>query len=293
MTARCSPLWIVCLAALVSTGCGKEADNAPPVAGVTVSVARPDAMVGGPVEMVYTFTVPAGAPALPADEMVFVHFKDSDGELMWTDDHQPPTPVADWTPGATITYTRTLFVPKIPYVGETRIEVGLYAPKTGERLPLAAPVAGKRSYAVASFNLQLQSDALFVVFKDGWHPTEQAADNLREWQWSKRQATLAFRNPRTNVVLYLQLDRAAGFPEPQEVTLRIGNAEVDRFALPPNGADLRKVRLTATQLGEGDVVEVQVAVDRTFVPGALPGSTSTDPRELGVRVFRAFVEPAL
>jgi len=290
--ARRLPLWIVCLAALASTGCGQEADTAPPVAAVTLAVARPDAMVGGPVEMTYTFTVAADAPPLPDGEMVFVHFRDADGELMWTDDHPLPTSPEAWKPGAALSYRRTMFVPKIPYVGETRVELGLYAPKTGERLPLAAPAAGRRAYAVAAFNLQLQSDALFVVFKDGWHPTEQAADNLREWQWSKRQATLAFRNPRKEVVLYLQLDRATGFPEPQTVTLHIGDAEVERFSLPPNGADLRKVRLSVAQLGEGDVVEVRVEVDRTFVPGALPGSTSHDPRELGVRVFRAFVEPA-
>ena len=45
---------------------------------------------------------------------MFVHFLDADRELMWTDDHEPPTPVRQWKPGATIEYTRTMFIPKFP-----------------------------------------------------------------------------------------------------------------------------------------------------------------------------------
>jgi hypothetical protein len=36
---------------------------------------------------------------------------------------------------------------------------------------------------------------------------------------------------------------------------------------------------------------MRVAVDRTFVPASLPAMRSSDNRELGVRVFRAYVEP--
>ena len=55
---------------------------------------------------------------------------------------------------------------------------------------------------------------------------------------------------------------------------------------------LRKIPLTAAQLGAGDNVELQIDVDKTFVPALMPGSNSKDPRELGVRVFHAFVQPA-
>jgi hypothetical protein len=36
---------------------------------------------------------------------------------------------------------------------------------------------------------------------------------------------------------------------------------------------------------------MRLVVDRTFVPAAIPAMNSRDPRELGVRVFRAYVEP--
>jgi hypothetical protein len=37
-------------------------------------------------------------------------------------------------------------------------------------------------------------------------------------------------------------------------------------------------------------VEVTVAVDKTFVPASITQLKSTDSRELGIRVFRAYVQ---
>jgi hypothetical protein len=34
-----------------------------------------------------------------------------------------------------------------------------------------------------------------------------------------------------------------------------------------------------------------IAVDHTFVPAEVPALRSADSRELGIRVFRAYVEP--
>jgi hypothetical protein len=186
-----------------------------------------------------------------------------------------------------------MFIPKVPYVGEVRVEVGLFSPSTEERLPLNGQTRGQRSYEVAKFDLELQSSNQFVVFKEGWHPAEVADDQLgTEWQWSKKEATLTFRNPKRDVMFYLDADLpAAPFPDPQQVDVRIGDQVVDRFALGPNDHQLRKFALTSAQLGSGDTVEMRIAVGRTFIPATIPAMGSRDPRELGVRVFRAYVEP--
>ncbi len=280
----------VIVSAMLSAACGQQADTAPPVATPAVTLARPDAVVGGPIEMTYTWTVAQDAPAFPADGWVFVHFLDADGELLWTDDHEPPGGMAGWKPGQTVAYTRTTFAPKLPYVGELLIEIGAFSRGNGQRLPLAGTTKGQRSYEAGRLNLQLQGEALLVVFKDGWHATEQAEGSAREWQWSKGTGTLAFRNPKRDALLYLEVDRPGGFPEPQAVTVRLGETVVDTFAVKPGDSLLRRIALSAAQLGDADAVEVRIAVDRTFVPATLPGSASRDDRELGVRVFRAFVE---
>jgi hypothetical protein len=281
--------------AVLFLACGRAPDTAPPVATPTVVPSRPSAAIGGPIEMAYRFVVAPDAPAFGEDYWVFVHFLDADGELMWTDDHQPPVPTRQWKTGQTVEYKRTMFVPKFPYVGRTTVEVGLFSPVSGQRLPLSGTTKGQRSYQVASFDLHLQADNLFVVFKDGWHPTE-VADSAAgtEWQWSKQAATLTFRNPKHDVLFYLQVDQpVATLPEPQRVELKIGDNVVDSFSLEPGHADMRKVPLSATQLGTGDTVELRLVLDKTFVPAAIPAMKSTDPRDLGVRVFRAYVESGL
>jgi hypothetical protein len=284
---------VLCLVAMACAACGRTEESAPPVATPTVTLARKTVALGSPLEITYRFAVAEGAAAFTDDYWVFVHFLDRDGELMWTDDHRPPAPTQKWKAGETVEYQRTMFVPKFPYTGPTTVEVGLFSPKTGERLPMAGQTRGQRSYQVASFDLEIQTENQYVVFKEGWHPAEVADDQVgTEWQWSKKEATLTFRNPKRDILFYLQLDRpAAPFPEPQHVEVRIGEDVVDRFEMAAHQSELRKFPLTAAQLGTGDTVEMRIVVDRTFIPAAIPSMKSRDPRELGVRVFRAYVEP--
>jgi hypothetical protein len=281
------------LAAAAAAACSSGPDDAPPVATPSVTLGSPAAAIGSPIEMRYRFAVAPDAPPFAEDYWVFVHFLDTDGELMWTDDHQPATPTRRWKAGATVEYARTIFIPKFPYVGETRVEVGLFSPASGERLPMTGQTDGQRAYRVATFEMRLQSDNLFVVFRDGWHETEVGAEGSGlEWQWSRRDATLAFPNPKRDVEVYLQVDQpVAGLPDPQRVQVSLGPLTVDSFALAPGGRDLRRIRIPAGQLGTGETVELTISVDETFVPAAIPALKSGDPRELGIRVFRAYVKP--
>lgn len=279
-------------AALAAASCGGR-DEAPPVATPAVTLASAEVAVGRPVEMRYRFMVSPGAGPFAEDYWVFVHFLNGDGELMWTDDHQPATPTREWKPGAAIEYTRTMFVPTVPHTGATVVELGLFSPRSGERLPLDAETRGQRGYAVASFDMSLESDPWPVAFGEGWHAAEVADDWAGTvWQWSTARASLTFPNPRADVTLYLQLDQpVTELPQPQHVELRLGEAVIDRFALRPGERELRKLPLTQAQLGNVETVEVRLAVDRPFVPADTPALRSGDPRELGVRVFRAYVEP--
>jgi len=279
--------------ALIAAACGRTQQADTPVATATVALGRADAAIGTPIEMSYRFVVAQDAPKIGEDDTVFVHFIDTDRELMWTDDHQPPVPTSQWKPGQTIEYTRTMFVPKFPYSGDTSIVIGIYSPKSGTRVPLSGQSRGQREYEVARFNLHPQADNLYVVFKDGWHETEAAEEQTGvEWQWSKKTATLTFRNPMRDALLYLQCDQPVqGLGEPQHVELRVGETVIDSFPLPAGQRELRKVSLTSAQMGTGETVDVTVAVDKTFVPATITQLKSTDARELGIRVFRAYVQP--
>jgi hypothetical protein len=256
-----------------------------------VSVNHTRVPLGSPIEVTYKFQV-APSATFDKDYRVLVHFLDADDELMWTDDHVPPQPTSSWKPGQTIEYTRTVFVPLYPYIGEAAIAVGLYAPGTNERAPLTGETIGQRAYRVARLRLQPQTDNVFLAFLDGWHGPETAADNQSvEWQWTRKEGVLRFRNPKRNAVFYLHYDgQPSMFDSPQTVTISLGAEVIDTFQVSAPDEAIRKIAIRAAQFGPDDVVMIRVAVDKTFVP-ALVSPGSRDSRELGIRVFHAFVEP--
>ena len=90
--------------------------------------------------------------------------------------------------------------------------------------------------------------------------------------------------------LQLALESQA-FAEPQKIDVRVGDASVDSFSLAAGHRELRRIAVSAAQLGTGETVDVTISVDKTFVPASVAQLKSLDPRELGVRVFHAFVEP--
>jgi hypothetical protein len=283
----------LCAFGVLSGACGSSEAPAPPVATPSLTLSHDRAAAASPLELTYRFVVAEDA-TIPKDYRVLAHVVDSDEELMWTDDHDPPVPTSQWKAGQTIEYTRTVFVPVFPYVGDAAIHVGLYSIADQTRLPLNGEDVGQRAYRVARLQLMPQTENLFTVFKDGWHPAEVAGGNTAiEWQWTKGEATLAFKNPRKDSVFYLEVDSPNGNLHPaQQVEVVVGETVVDSFTLEPDGKPLlRKIALPAAELGTAEMSEVQIRVDKTFVPARVNASASKDMRELGVRVFHAFVDP--
>jgi hypothetical protein len=276
----------------LAVACGGKTASEPPVATPGVSFNHTRAALGSPLEVTYRFLVAPGAAAFGQNYRVFVHFLDSNDELMWTDDHDPPTQTSEWKAGQTIEYTRTMFVPIYPYVGEAAVAIGLYSPGDQRRLPLAGQDLGQRAYRAASLQLLPQTENVFLIFKDGWHPAETAVDNPTiEWQWTKKEATIAFRNPRRDALVYLEFDSqwpTAG--EEQTVTVLAGDQTLDTVSVGSGREILRKIPVAASQMGSNEMAELRIVVDKTFVPALLPAATTRDRRELGVRVFHAFLE---
>jgi len=271
--------------------CRRKETPAPPVATPSVTLGHEKAPLGSPLDLHYKFVVAKDAQ-FTEDYRVMVHVVDADEQLIFAFDHNPPIPTSQWKPGQTVEYTKTVFIPIYPYVGEASIQLGLHSTVNQKRLPLAGEDAGQRAYKVARIQLQPQTENVFTVFKEGWHPAEVAEHNATvEWQWTKKEATLSFKNPRKDCLFYLDVDNPGSvFNEAQQVQVSLGGQVVDKFTLQPKQPELRKIPLTAAQLGSGDVAELVISVDKTYVP-AIINTSSKDPRELGVRVFHAFVDP--
>lgn len=278
---------LVCVGLLaVAAACGGDKDSEPAVATPALTLDHDRVPIGSPLKLTYSFQVADNA-TFDTDYWVFVHVLDPEGERLWTEDHLPPTPTSQWKPGQKVEYTRTVFVPNYPYIGEAIVRLGLYRQDTDRRLVLNAPEASRREYVVAKFQLLPQSENIFLIFKEGWHPAEVAADNpAAEWQWTKKTATLSFKNPRRDAVFYLEYDaRTDLFPAPQQVTMRLGEHTLGTFAADSREKKLLTFPITAAQLGQGDMSEIVIDLDKTFTPAG------GDTRELGIRVFHAFVDP--
>ncbi len=280
----------VCVAA--AAGCRKEEPEPPGVATPSFSVKQTRVPLGSPVEVTYKFVVANDAPKITEDFRVFVHFLDADNERLWADDHDPPIPTTQWKPGQTIEYTRTMFVPIVPHEGTTKVLMGLYSNASDTRLPLVGTVHDRRSYIVGNLDLLKRTEGIFVMFKEGWHAAETPPDNAAvEWQWTRKEAVLSVRNPKKDVMLYLHLDSPGLFQEPQQVTVTLGDQTIDSFVLEPKKEVIRKPTITAAQLGTADVVDLKISVDKSYVPAVITNGANRDPRELGVRVFHAYVQP--
>jgi hypothetical protein len=280
-----------CALLVAAAACGR-AEEATPVATPGFSASKTRIPLGSPVDLTYTFDVAPGA-AINGDYRVFVHFLDSEGQQMWTDDHDPPIATSQWKPGQKVQYTRTVFMPIFPYQGPATVTIGLYnGPGFENRLPLTGEGKG-REYTVATLEFLPQSESIALTFRDGWNSLEMAPDApAREWQWMKKAGTLAFRNPKTNVTFYLETDgRPDLFPSPQVVTVFVNGVQAHQFTVTDKDPVLRRLPISAAQLGTGETVEIRLEADKSFVPAQRPGMGG-DPRELSIRVYHAFIEEA-
>ena len=170
-------------------------------------------------------------------------------------------------------------------------ELGLPFLAPDEAPPTAAAFDTHAEYNGWLVTAEDKARMVLVEFTDGWYARETA--NGSAWRWTHQTATLSFLNPKAPAVLHLDCDARAGLFEsgPRTATVTIRDDVVRSFVLDVAGRQRTSVLLPAVTLGQQDRVEVQISVDRTFVPANLVAD-SRDTRELGLQVYRALVELA-
>jgi hypothetical protein len=268
----------------VLTACRNDPAPASPAARVVATPQRTDVGAGGPIEVEYTVTKLAGGATIPSDAWVFVHMLDASGTLLWTDDHQPAA-LSAAAGDAPVVYRRTMFVPRTTPTGRVRIEAGLFSRTDGARIPTAPETP-----ATGGFDVGPAADAPFVVFGEGWHAAERVPQQqANEWRWSKGDARLSFRRPRRDAELTLEVDQPVNSVGVQTVELRAGTDLIATFEVEPGVPRIHTVSLPDARMGNGPMVELNLHVQPTFVPANMPNLTSSDTRELGVRVFNVHV----
>jgi hypothetical protein len=271
----------------------KAADVNPIVPSIKFN--RVKAPLGSALEITYTWTVEPGATKLDQNYWALVHFLDSHGVMLFSDDHQPEPPPSSWEAGKTYSYTRTRFVPMYPYVGEVEVRMGLYPhPGRGERPALKGEDRGFREYKVATIELLPQTENIFLVYKEGWHNPETHPDNPSvERTWTKKDALVSFKNPKKDVIVYLEADTCVTcFATPPELTLTVGSNVGLRIPFQGPEVHLEKIRVKAADLGTDEWVDLRLSMNASFVPKNLTPPLNNDDRELGLNVYHLYVADA-
>jgi hypothetical protein len=257
------------------------------------AVNRTNVPADSAVEITYTWDVESSAKKLTQDHRAFVHFLDAHGVMLFEDDHVPVPAPSTWEPGKNYSYTRTKFIPIYPYVGKVDVRMGLHPVGRGERVALKGEDAGQREYKVATIELLPRTDNIFLVFKEGWHNPESSPQNPSlERTWTKKDALVSFKNPKKDVVIYLEADtNSKAFDAPPVLTVAVGGKTGLVVPIENSEVFLKKIRVKAADLGNDEWVDLRFSMNQSFVP-KLKGISATDDRELGLMVYHLFVGEA-
>lgn len=277
---------VVILIAMLCVGCLAGSSDQP-VASVSVTLGADSASVGGPLEVTYRFEMAPGQ-SIDQNYWVMAHFVTPDGDVVWNDDHRPPTPTTQWASGQAVEYTRSVFVPNALRPGHVSLLAGLYSPDSQQRLPLAGQEAERHAYRVAVLSITPPD---VVNYGAGWNEFEGAVEDPERWRWTKQRATVSLRNPRAAATLWLNVQAADQFPIAPHSTVLVNGHQIAEFDVPAKERLLRRLEIATDVLGTGDTVDVTIAVDKTFSPAQASGGQSTDVRELGIRVFNIALVP--
>lgn len=276
------------------TACGRKKPAEINPIEPTATFSRTRVPLGSAVEVTYTWKLDPTAKKLTTDYQALVHVLDSHKQMLFAADHRPTPAVAQWEPGKSYSYTRTMFVPLYSYVGPADVRMGLYsAAGRGERVALKGDDQGMSEIKVATLELLPQTENIFLVEKEGWHSPETSAGAPgQERTWTKKEAVVQFKNPKKDVVLYLEADtNFKAFDQSPVLTISVGPG-TPGLQVPIQDSEifLKKVRFKAADLGTGEWVDLRLAMNQSFVPKAK--GINNDERELALLVYHLYVGAA-
>jgi hypothetical protein len=285
---------LAAFSAVVLPSCGRSKAEVYDIVP-SVKFSRAKVPLGSAVEVTSIWTVEPTAKKIPNGYNAFIHFLDAHKVLLVADSHQPVPAPETWEAGKSYSYTRTVFIPVYPYVGDVEVRTGMF-PVQGkkERLGLKGDDAGLNEYRVGKLEFQPQTENIFLVYKDGWHNPEAQPQNASvERTWTKKDALVSFKNPKKDVILYLEADTCFKcFPEQPVLTVSVNNKA--GFIVPIESAEvfLKKIHFKAEDLGADDWVDLRLSMNQAFVPKLLTPPLNNDDRELGLLVYHLFVGEA-
>jgi hypothetical protein len=102
---------------------------------------------------------------------------------------------------------------------------------------------------------------------------------------------VSFKNPKEDVVVYLQADtNYKAFAQPPVLTVSVGSGAGVVVPIESSDLFLKKIRFKADVLGQDEYVDLRLSMSESFVPKAK--GLNQDERELALLVYHLFVGEA-
>ena len=150
-------------------------------------------------------------------------------------------------------------------------------PPVGIPLGLVVPGLGK-VFVFRSFDVWRRPSP------EPWQPTA-AGNPATERTWTAQEAVVSFKNPRKDVVVYLEAETCLRcFPRSPTLTVSVGPAAT---TLPIESREpfLRRFRARVADFGDDEWVDLRLRMSESFVPSQLTPPPNADPRRLGLFVY--------
>ncbi|MGB9607878.1 MAG: hypothetical protein ACPL7E_05000, partial [bacterium] len=138
---------------------------------------------------------------LPTNMMIFVHFVDKNGEIMFQADHTPPIPTTKWE-GSIRSSTRFTLPDKFKAGDEFEMRVGMWDTKTGERARLEGYDDGTARIRLGEIKLEGTGGNITGIM---WTPLEEKEDPVLA-RLNPQGRMIDFAGIRTNGAFRLSMD---------------------------------------------------------------------------------------
>jgi hypothetical protein len=274
---------------LCAAGCGESAPRMD--VRVEVRCTQQSLPATGPLELTYFWQLAADAEAPGFDCLVYAHFRNADGDILWQDDHQPPVPTSRWRPGQTVEYRRIHFIPDTAPAEEVTLTVGLYDQQGTEGKVILAGRHGRApGYDAARLDVLPAGRLPIVIYDQGWYNQESKPGQLEgpTWRWCRREAVCWAELPGRPCSLFLEVQAPLQTLDPaQPVTLELEGVVLAFFEIDGPGPVVHKFRLPEQLTAGKECVRLVVRTDRAAQPQ--PNGDAGEKRELGLRFFHLAV----
>ncbi|MEE8218189.1 MAG: hypothetical protein V3S03_04420, partial [Vicinamibacteria bacterium] len=98
---------------------------------------------------------------------------------------------------------------------------------------------------------------------------------------------------KKDVIVYLEADTCVKcFSNPPELTVSVGDNVGLRFPVDEPSIFLKKIRVSAEDLGDEEWVDLRLKMNESFIPNQLDPPLNNDDRELGLNVYHLYVADA-